>query len=169
MSAWRGAVAGLVALTVAAGSQSLLSTEPAHPVEAAMLRHIDWITANSSFEYDGEDLPDVRFVSQDMLDGLSGGRSGETQAVYHHFINVIYLPAGTDPLAWEVQPVLVHEMVHYLQWVRGTLRGAVCAGRFEPPAYHIMDTWIAEHGHQFPRSDPKTVLGMALECHERGK
>lgn len=139
----------------------------AETLEQTMLRHIDWIVANSDFEYNGEPLPAVRAVAQETLDNLAGGGSGgDIVAVYDHHVNTIYFPEGVDPLSWGSAPVLVHELAHYLQWVRGTLRGDVCVGEFEQAAYWVEDEWMDAHGHPGERSDPFFVIVLAASCRD---
>lgn len=139
------------------------------------LEHIEWITANSPLEYNGEPLPTVKYVSQGILQVMGYGDQAVARAEYEgktlptvlasYNDFVIYLKddgAFTD-MPW----VIVHELVHYLQDVNGTTDDCVPAN--EPQAYLLHDLWQKENGYEHMRNSGNVFYGltMAMACYDR--
>jgi hypothetical protein len=126
---------------------------PETQIMQAMIRDIEFITQNSSFEYAGEDLPEVAIVSEEELQRLF--RSSETHvsakrddmsvdlvsALYDRFENRIFL-SDVKAIAG---PGLFHELVHYLQDINGKedmfTGHSVC---LEAEAYDLQAFWQTE-------------------------
>lgn len=61
----------------------------------------------------------------------------------------IYLSAALNDKA--TSEVLVHELVHFLQFRSG--RPYACPGQMEPEAYRVTRAWLAEQGRPDPSDD----------------
>lgn len=121
-------------------------------VEALFLAHIAWIVAHSDYEYNGEPLPGVHYYSPEMLREIVYGdraadHAGQTiYGVYDHTSDDMLFPEGFDLTAPENQPTIVHELVYYLQDVRGDHATTDCLPKLELPAYRLHLAWAEEHG-----------------------
>lgn len=145
-------------------------------VEEVMLQYIGWITTHSRFEYEGENLPKVRYLSVEALQRLQYGeealreaetgntRLSEIRALYDHRTNTIMLRDDLDNASFLAGHVMVHEMVHYLQYLEGAYEGSYCAGNLEPEAYAIQKMWQDLHFHPGPRPDSLYVHLLTKEC-----
>ena len=130
------------------------------------LEYIDWIVANTDYEYNGEPLPTVEERSQAELKIMAYGAEvvaraefdgqelPDVLAAYDDF--VMYVPVDTEVQPW----VIVHELVHYLQEVNGALDE--CVGANEPEAYLLHDQWQEEHGYDEFRNSGNIMYGMML-------
>lgn len=131
------------------------------PTEAVMLKYLDWITANSAFEYNGESLPRLVETSTETLVNLTGGVL--PVAAYTARPPTIYL-AENLPAA-ERAPTLIHELVHYLQDLRGDFAAEPCVWALEPAAYEIEEAWMVAHEHPGPRPDWFTIRINEMHCY----
>ena len=141
-----------------------------------MLEAIDWITANSDFEYNGEPLPELREVQQEYLQIMMYGeidfiRLSQTEnvnmmtfaALYEEEKNIIYLSEDID--LSESSYVLVHEAVHFLQSINGHYETAPCVGALEHDAYDLQGRWQEATNDPNPKPDPFAVI-FATMCPE---
>jgi len=76
----------------------------------------------------------------------------------------IIVPERFDPWSFDYAPTLVHELVHYLQDVSGTMDQ--CPGNSEREAYEISNAWIAEHNHPRKPMDGFTIAMIEMSCNE---
>lgn len=139
-------------------------------VEALFLAHIAWIVANSSYEYNGEPLPGVYYYSPDMLREIVYGDRASDHAgqviygVYDHTSDDMLFPEGFDLTAPENQPTIVHELVHYLQDVRGDHAMTDCLPKLELPAYKLHLAWAKEHGVESDGSGMFDAVAGVMAC-----
>lgn len=120
---------------------------------------IDFIVANSDYEYNGEPLPDV--VRDNELTYLYGG-SDIILGTYYTPNNTVYLIDSAD------FGVEIHEYVHYLQMLSGEwVHGVTCPGLVEPAAHKVEDTWLDLIDSDAPRSDPLWLAVMYSGCFGR--
>jgi hypothetical protein len=114
-----------------------------------------WISSNTPLAYDGLYLPEVVSVRQgELLNILYDGKvpqgtdavSLEIAGLYHFEDGTIYLAHDVDLATIEGKAVLVHELVHYLQYRHGLDRSVPCMVALERDAYAAQRKYLVEHG-----------------------
>ena len=161
-------------------SAFLVLSSGAHAYEDQMLEYIDWITENSDFKYNGEELPEVLVTSLDLLQILAFGEETVAQAeregrpinpvfgVYRNDIRTILL---NEEYLEDIEPVLVHELVHYLQDINQGL--SECPGNDEKIAYELHWKWLQDHpeydGRLKDEPDWFYVFFLKLACDQTGE
>lgn len=158
----------LIALT------ALLMSHQYASADERLMPYIEWIAANSSLEYNGEPLPTVKTVDYRVLEIYAFGaefvaqaeREGrelfEVHGLYHKDTKEIWFPDGVDP--YEDKPTLVHELVHWMQDISGTLKD--CAGANEREAYELHWQWVQETGYDAEEPNWLYVFMLAMSCEE---
>lgn len=149
---------------------------PAHADER-FLPYIDWLVANSEYEYNGEELPTIEVRPYAWVEVMvygpdtvaqaeqNGSELPEVRGAYLHDKNVILFPEGVD--VWEREDVIVHELYHYLQHINGHIED--CLPLMERPAYEIHWEWVEAHGREADFEEPNWLFVFVLEmsCYER--
>lgn len=163
-------------LTLATGW--LLLTTGASISDERFMPYIDWLTANSDFTYNGEPLPDVEYVSKNMLLTIvygpeqvaeaeyKGKTMPEVLGAYDDKKNVMYLPEGADVGSWENAPTVVHELVHFLQMVN-KVDDYGCLQNLEQPAYELQTDWMDAHNHPEERPNLFFIFMLTQSCQMR--
>jgi len=145
-----------------------------------MQNSIDWIVKHSDLEYNDEQLPVVKRVSNQELalryydldpqmpeqDIPRKVQNLELYGLYDFHSNTLYLPQDKPVWSWPYRYIIVHEMVHFLQQVNGKFDGRSCVSTLEPEAYEIMGRWQDYHNHDSPRANAFIVHIMANACSE---
>jgi hypothetical protein len=85
-----------------------------------------------------------------MYERAGGSRS--VVALYEWQTATIYLPAKWDVARMYDRAVLLHELVHHVQYFNNV--PAACAAQHERQAYALTAKWLAEQGN----ADPYAVL-----------
>jgi hypothetical protein len=137
--------------------------------------YIEWLTANSDLKYNGEPLPDVEYVSQNILQTIVYGPEKVAEAeykgqslleilgAYDDKKNIMYLPEGADIGAWENAPTVVHELFHFLQMVN-KVDDYGCIANLEQPAYEAQAAWMDAHNHPEERPNLFFVFMLTQSC-----
>lgn len=124
----------------------LFAASPAKP-NADWLVMIEWIVAQTSYEYNGEPLPSITYESTQWLQILMYGEEmvarsempgSQTKlltvvALYDNDANHIMI--NEDASAAEQEVYLLHELVHFMQEINGAFTHCIHAG--EPEAYEL--------------------------------
>ena len=141
-----------------------------------MLPHIEWLVANSDFEYNGEPLPSVEYISFELMQVAVYGPETVAQAEYngstlptaHAYYDderdTIVLQTGFDWDSMDTMHIMVHELVHYLQDINGITDP--CLGNLEPEAYQLHDQWMVEHNSPAERPNMLFVYMLRMSCLE---
>lgn len=127
------------------------------PAKADLAADVEWITNHSHYNYNGQPLPDVRVLTEKEW----------RQRIGIDTIVATFMPnPPTIVLRGEQGPsVQVHELVHYLQYLRGDFDNPYfCAGELEPDAYLIEAQWLKAHNLVAPMPDPLWIMVMASRC-----
>lgn len=108
----------------------------------------DWIGAASGYEVAGvkTDPPAIFFCDEgDVLDYPGGNALVEPgeRGVYDYEARVIYLVGPWDPANLRQRSVLLHELVHDVQFAN---RAWQCPNATEWEAYKLQEAWMAEQG-----------------------
>lgn len=135
------------------------------------LELIDFIVENSDYEYDGHDLPDVQVVDGWYLASMvnpTGAAQCEMMEIFStkecphvgnylaaYYYNVIVFNEDWDWTEKGFKSVLLHELVHFLQEIRGEGFDAATQDHcdllaLEQPAYHIQSKWNVQNELEFP-------------------
>ena len=118
---------------------------------------LTWIGSHTSLAYNGNDLPQIIQISQHQLvhilyDGsLPQGLdidSVTVEGLYNFHDGNIYLSRRIDLSTTEGRAVLVHELVHYLQYRQGLDRSVPCMRALEPSAYAAQAEYLRQYGEQ---------------------
>ncbi|MBI5277052.1 MAG: hypothetical protein HY854_11380 [Burkholderiales bacterium] len=127
-----------------------------------------WLSLNFSLPA-VEQPPAVRFVAPESMmamrrqlaDGERPAATGraDVHAFYDDRSGVVYLPQGWTGDTPAESSMLVHELVHHLQKVRGDR--FACPAEREKLAYRAQSRWLEEAGTSLAREfqvDPMTLL-----------
>jgi len=135
--------------------------------ERIMLEHIEWLAEDSStFEYNDEPLPAVVYATQDQLGayfyGLDKWLQNQQDLVPIEGIfrsegeGTIFLLDDFDWTSNEHIDVVVHELVHYLQYINDVSYD--CSIAAELDAYKYQTYWMIDN----PSSKPMPSYLMAI-------
>lgn len=128
-------------------------------VLAGVKESVEWIVSNSTYKYDGQPLPAVVRLSERQW----------RKIIANNTMVATFMPSPPTILLRGDQPenVLIHEAVHYLQFIRGDFDNPYfCVGELEPDAYLIESKWLKEHGLPMTgMPDPLWIMVMASRCH----
>lgn len=125
-----------------------------------------WISSSTSLVYDGAHVPEIVRLPQDKLvHVLYQGEvprgldidSVSVAGLYNFRDGNIYLLESEDLETVEGRAVLVHELVHYLQYHSGVDRSVECIRKLEPAAYAAQAKYLAQHG-KAPEFDQLRIL-----------
>ena len=118
---------------------------------------LGWINGHSSFTYDINDLPDIRKVSAQKIAEIAFG--GELPAavnpenlnlfgLYNFNEKAVYLLDSIDLASNEGKGILLHELVHYLQYQTGVSDDAKCTNELESLAYVLEAKFLESNNQQ---------------------
>ena len=126
---------------------------------------IDFIRDKTEYKYNGDPYPEIFIVDEKSVCTGAYGKPVETCDIagyYNDDTNEIYIREQptqymTDDRFMEV--VLVHELVHFLQYHDGTYEKVECRQNLEMPAYEVQDAYIELHGiDDEQKADPLFAL-----------
>ena len=126
-----------------------------------------WISSNTPLAYNDSHVPAVIKVPQAKLVRLryQGNlpnnldvNSINLDGVYNFEDSTIYLNDSIDLSTIEGQAVLVHELIHYLQYRHGIDKSVNCIRELEPMAYEAHAKYLTEHGKVPPFDDIHVLL-----------
>jgi hypothetical protein len=123
---------------------------------------LGWINNHSSFEYDIEKIPEVKKVSSRKIAMVAFG--GELPkavnpdnlkifGLYNFNEGAVYLLDSIDLDTDEGKGILLHELVHYLQYQTGMDDNVKCKNELESLAYVLEAKFLESHDHRHNISD----------------
>ena len=111
-----------------------------------------WVVAQT-----GLAAPDVPRI---VVDQIGTVKNENVQAFYRHATATIYLSETWRSDRLRDQSILLHELVHHVQWFNRV--SAPCVSAFERQAYDLQVRWLREQGVADPykliRIDDFTVI-----------
>ena len=116
---------------------------------------ITWIAAKTGWTI--SKAPPVHFISSDeLVNTFTGGKptTSRVEALYSDENHSIYLPDGWRADDLRDRSILLHELVHHLQYLNRV--EATCASEHELQAVKLQVTWLREQGAE----DPLGLLGI---------
>jgi hypothetical protein len=123
------------------------------PKESASF--VAWIAEKTGWTV--REVPPIRFVPYAQLVKMfRGGRAPDyhVESLYSEIDHTIYLPDSWRPENLRDRSVLLHELVHHLQY-RNNIK-ATCPGDHEYEAIELQITWLREQDVD----DPLNLLGI---------
>ena len=129
-----------------------------------------WISSHTPMTYDGSHFPNVVTVPHERLvhilykGDLPQGLDPEIVSVaglYNFRDGNIYLLEDEDLTTIEGQAVLIHELVHYLQYYHGIDKQVECMRELESAAYAAQAEFLAQHDQEAPFNDMHVLLVSA--------
>jgi hypothetical protein len=130
-----------------------------------------WISQNSAFQpLPQSPVPELQVVPQTALmrllyeDNLLARLTpkelreleSDVAALYDNQNNKIYVAANIDLHSAHGNSVLVHELVHFLQFAQGANEETACTSALEGDAYRIQAKYMKAHG-LIPEFDEFTI------------
>lgn len=120
-----------------------------------------WISAETGIPYKEQALPEVALVSAEALVRIQFNgdlpenydpRTTAYLGLYDHKRNRIYVLRDLDFDSVYGRSVLVHELVHYLQYSAGLEDKVMCQRQLEELAYVTQETYLMQNNHPVPFS-----------------
>jgi len=146
--------------------------------EKEAFRHLvreqqNWIVKNSPapLQFDPQYFPSIKFVSYNLLQFRWGKRHGYTIDGLHisRGKGKIFISNKFDYSPWYTS-VLLHELVHNMQWYSGLTVPRHCTVLKEELAYQLQAKWYVDHGgSDNPPSIPLPVMKRIFACYLKDK
>ena len=147
-----------------------------HPVNANHKDHtvesmVQWIVDNSRFEYHGDDYPTVSHrsplaVCAEIYPDAEPHEDCNIAGYYDHDRNHIVISDTVTEYMTEdhfSEVVLLHELVHFVQYHDGEYERAECKQALEIDAFELQDQWIDEQGiDPEQKNDPLFVVFVTM-------
>ena len=117
---------------------------------------ISWINKHSSFEFDEKTIPDIKKVSARHIAEVAFGgdlpksvdaKKLNIMGLYNFNEKAVYLLDSIDLKTTHGKGILLHELVHYLQYQTGIDKNATCKNELESLAY-MLEVKFLESQHQ---------------------
>ena len=126
---------------------------------------IGFIESHTELEYDGSKLPSIHIVSEKQVCNnvyVPPRDVCNIAGYYDHDTNNIFI---TDkPIEYMVadryhEVVLVHELVHFLQYINGIYKTIKCKQALEQDAFMIQEKYVEENNID-PQNAPDALFAM---------
>lgn len=142
-------------------------------------KYVNWITANSDFEYNGETLPTLKKIPRDQLiiyaygaDAVAEAEQNAAElpeiiALYDHEKNQIIVDNEFELDDFTKHHIIVHELVHFLQLINGhydTSEVQKCQSSLELIAYELHIKWQDEVNHPAERPNELFLFFLEKAC-----
>jgi hypothetical protein len=118
---------------------------------------LGWINSHSSFKYDVEKLPDIKKVTARQIAEVAFGgklpkavnpKNLQIFGLYNFNEKAVYLLDSIDLDTDEGKGILLHELVHYLQYQTGLDDNVKCKNELESLAYVLEAKFLESHDHK---------------------
>ncbi|GJM04610.1 MAG: hypothetical protein DHS20C09_06010 [marine bacterium B5-7] len=117
---------------------------------------LGWINSHSSFTYDIDNIPNIKKVSsKEIAEVAFGGALPKAVnpdtlqifGLYNFNDGAVYLLDSIDLDTDAGKGILLHELVHYLQYQTGIDKDAKCKNELESLAYVLEAKFLDSHDH----------------------
>ena len=124
-------------------------------LDTLMAELLGWINDNSTFSYSGEKSPSVKRVSPMKMANIAFGgnmrkdldlEKFKIYGLYNFQENTIYLVNWLDLGSEKGKAILLHELVHFLQYQYGQENNVKCRNELEALAYLLETQYLTSHG-----------------------
>lgn len=122
---------------------------------ALMTELLDWINDNSTFSYRIAEMPAVKRVSPVKMANMAFGgnmrkaldlKRFKIYGLYNFEENAIYIVNWLDLESEKGKAILLHELVHFLQYQSGHENNVQCRNELEALAYLLETHYLTSHG-----------------------
>lgn len=148
-------------------------------MEAIILSLLLWINQNTNFDYQlHHGIPNIEQADQMQLadlildDSASLLKQEDTvsfnnyidrlEAVYDHKTKTILISSKIDLHTAYARSVIVHELVHYIQYQQKMNDAVECLNALEKDAYDIQAAYMEDHG--IPKTFDKVTVALRSMC-----
>ena len=136
--------------------------------ETQMYELIGFIENNSEYSYTGTPLPTVRVMTNESIcTEFELSYPCDIAGYYDYRTDLIVIATtATDGMVQEnfYEVVLIHELVHYLQYHQGVFDIVECKRELEADAFRLQDEYIDHMGYDpANKNDPLFAL-LASQC-----
>jgi hypothetical protein len=123
---------------------------------------LGWINNHSSFEFDLDNIPNIKKVTSTQIAEVAfGGELPEAVdpdslqifGLYNFNDGSVYLLDSIDLESDEGKGILLHELVHYLQYQTGVDKDAKCMNELESLAYVLEAKFHESNDHEHNITD----------------
>lgn len=128
---------------------------------------IGFIEKHTDLKYKNFPLPDIKTVQQkEICRGvyIPPREECDIAGYYDHEQNIIFISdqPGTYMVADRFEEVvLVHELVHFLQYFNGVYEQVACQQELEQDAFDVQDIYVRENNID-PRNAPDPLFAMIV-------
>ncbi len=128
-----------------------------HTKEELAAGLLGWINNHSSFSYDINNIPDIKKVSAKKIAEVAFGgelpkavnpESLKIFGLYNFNEKAVYLLDSIDLDSKEGKGILLHELVHYLQYQTGVDKDTQCKNELESLAYVLEAKFLESNHHR---------------------
>ena len=132
---------------------------------------VEWIESNSKYSYNGEPLPKIELHSAQQIcrvvfPDAEPHADCNIAGYFDHETNLIVISDTVTEYMVEdhfYEVVLLHELVHFLQYRNGEYERAECKQALERDAFELQDQWIDEQGiDPEQKNDPLFVIFVTM-------
>lgn len=118
---------------------------------------LSWINNHSSFNYDINNIPEIKKVSARKIAEVAFGgelpkavnpKNLQIFGLYNFNEKAVYLLDSIDIETNEGKGILLHELVHYLQYQTGVDSDAKCKNELESLAYVLEAKFLESNNHR---------------------
>lgn len=116
-----------------------------------VIKLLDWINRNSHYSYQGDEIPEIVSASAEVLIEIAYGeelpRALNTESLkiyglYDFKKKVIYILDSLDIRSAQGQAILLHELVHFLQYQHNEDLTVECKNKLEALAYSLEKDYL---------------------------
>lgn len=117
---------------------------------------LGWLNEHTAYEYNVEHIPDIKTVSTRQIAEVAfGGKLPQAvnaenlniYGLYNFNEHAIYLLDSIDLNTVEGKGILLHELVHYMQYQMGEDKSVDCKNELESLAYVLEAKFLESAGH----------------------
>ena len=132
---------------------------------------IGWINSHSSFDHDVSKVPEVKKVSATEIAEVAFGgtlpqavdpEKLQIYGLYNFNEGAVYLLDDLDLSSEKGKGILLHELVHYLQYQYDQDENVQCKNELESLAYILEAKFLQSHGHDHNIS--KAHIDRVSQC-----
>jgi hypothetical protein len=114
--------------------------------EKLMAGLVGWINEHTSYDYSTDILPDIKFSSSEEIATVAFGKnlpkamdlkSLSIKGLYNYKESTVYLLDSIDINTEKGRAILLHELVHFLQYQHGQEKNVQCKNELEALAYTL--------------------------------